>query len=169
MDGEVGNVRGWCPKTRCPRTMSERRGVQRHGVRRPRPKDWRIGGRTMSKWTMSQGPRPNVPRTRGPRPKVMAFLNDKLTQCLYKTMLKQQHCTSQGQTVMNWITNGVTTQSVDDYLTSNDNGANNGNTIVSMTNDDGLSVDKWLLFENRVNSMVNEEVLIQCIDTKSEK
>ncbi|KAK6091298.1 hypothetical protein MT418_008176 [Batrachochytrium dendrobatidis] len=43
----------------------------------------------MSKWT------------RGPRPKVMAFLNDKLTQCLYKTMLKQQHCTSQGQTVMN--------------------------------------------------------------------
>ncbi|KAK5670559.1 hypothetical protein QVD99_003238 [Batrachochytrium dendrobatidis] len=84
----------------------QRHGVQGpcpedNGVRRPRPEDWRIGGRTMSKWTMSQGPRPNVPRTRGPRPKVMAFLNDKLTQCLYKTMLKQQHCTSQGQTVMN--------------------------------------------------------------------
>ncbi|OAJ44615.1 hypothetical protein BDEG_27819 [Batrachochytrium dendrobatidis JEL423] len=90
--------------------------VQRHGVQGPCPKD------VVSKDMVSEGhvprtggseggPCPNGPCpkdhvqmskwTRGPRPKVMAFLNDKLTQCLYKTMLKQQHCTSQGQTVMN--------------------------------------------------------------------
>ncbi|KAJ8324256.1 hypothetical protein O5D80_007449 [Batrachochytrium dendrobatidis] len=104
-----GEWDGW-GSGKCPRMMSKdtvsKDHVRRYSVRRPRPKDWRIGGRTMSKWTMSQGPRPNVQMdkwtmSQGPRPKVMAFLNDKLTQCLYKTMLKQQHCTSQGQTVMN--------------------------------------------------------------------
>ncbi|EGF83712.1 hypothetical protein BATDEDRAFT_22613 [Batrachochytrium dendrobatidis JAM81] len=77
----------WCPKTWCPKATS--RGLEDRREDHVQMDHVQMDHVQMSKWT------------RGPRPKVMAFLNDKLTQCLYKTMLKQQHCTSQGQTVMN--------------------------------------------------------------------
>ncbi|KAJ8329218.1 hypothetical protein O5D80_002565 [Batrachochytrium dendrobatidis] len=100
-----GEWDGW-GSGKCPRMMSKDT-VSKDHVRKTMVSEGhvpRTGG-------SEGGPCPNGPCpkdhvqmskwTRGPRPKVMAFLNDKLTQCLYKTMLKQQHCTSQGQTVMN--------------------------------------------------------------------